>query len=71
MARPRPFSNAALIAEFKRIKGSGRPEDAIRDKRTRLALVASIKSQRQAERKTPTPRRPADDYKRRQANDID
>lgn len=71
--RSRPFSKAALIAEFHRIKGSGRAEDALRDPQMRLQLVASLRQHLQATRRTqrrPSPA-PAMDIKRLQANDLD
>lgn len=71
MRRARPFSNAALIAEFKRLRWSGRAEDAVRTTRTRLLLLQSIKARLAAEQKAQPSPRPADDYKRRQANDLD
>jgi len=70
--RPRPFSNEALIAEFIRIKGTGRAEDAIRIPHIRLQLIDSIREQ--LRRKSPPRRRhtvPTIDLKRRQANDLD
>lgn len=70
--RPRPFSNEALIAEFTRIKGTGRAEEAIRIPHIRLQLIDSIRER--LRRKPPTRRRhtePTIDLKRRQANDID
>jgi hypothetical protein len=69
--RTAPFSNEALMAEFVRINGSGRPEDAIRTTQIRLQLIDSIRRRLRAK---PAPRRrtvPAIDLKRRQANDID
>jgi len=61
------------MAEFVRIKGSGRPEEAIRHKKTRLELIASIKARLQTARKaSPRPHDPSViDHKRRQANDLD
>lgn len=71
--RPLPFSKEALIAEFIRIGGSGRPEDAIRTPHIRLQLIASIKARLAAKRsQRPRPAaRPAVDIKRLQANDLD
>lgn len=69
--RAAPFSNDALMAEFIRLKGSGRPEDAIRTAHIRLQLIDSIRRRLRAK---PAPRRrqvPSIDIKRRQANDLD
>lgn len=69
--RAAPFSNDALMAEFVRIGGSGRPEDAIRIPHMRLKLLASLREQlRNKPRPRPRPF-PTIDLKRRQANDLD
>ncbi|MFC4435998.1 hypothetical protein [Cupriavidus respiraculi] len=61
------------MAEFLRLKGSGRPEDAIRTPQMRLQLVASIEARLKGKRKTPAKLRDPNviDHKRRQANDLD
>lgn len=70
-----PFSNAALLAEFRRLKWSGVPEEALDHTPTRLALVAAVRARLRADAKkrsaTRQRIRPVDDYKRRQANDLD
>lgn len=72
MRAPLPFSREALMAEFVRLQGSGRAEDAIRIPHIRLQLIASIKARLAATRKR---RRstfaPGVDLKRLQANDLD
>jgi len=71
--RPLPFSREALMAEFIRIGGSGRPEDAIRIPQMRLKLIASIKARLNAQRtqRRRPAARPVIDIKRLQANDLD
>lgn len=74
MPARRPFSNAALLEEFCRLKWSGVPEEAVRHIPTRLALIAAIKTRLKAERRNRAahPRaRPAVDFKSRSANDND
>ncbi|WP_416046697.1 hypothetical protein [Cupriavidus basilensis] len=70
-----PFCTAALLAEFRRLRWSGVPEEMIRHQPTRLALLAAIEKRLAAERMARKATRhrilPADDYKRRQANDLD
>jgi hypothetical protein len=72
--RPLPFSREALMAEFARIGGSGRPEDAIRIPHIRLQLIASIKQRllaNRAKRRARPNTAPTIDLKRLQANDLD
>ncbi|QBY56133.1 hypothetical protein [Cupriavidus oxalaticus] len=61
------------MAEFIRIGGSGRPEDAVCTPHIRLQLIASVKARLAAKRaKRPRPATsPAVDIKRLQANDLD
>ncbi|MGO4326682.1 hypothetical protein AB4Z48_17790 [Cupriavidus sp. 2TAF22] len=72
---PLPFSKVALLKEFRRLKWSGVPEEALEHTPTRLALIASVKTRLRAEatKRSAARRRtrPADDFKRRQANDLD
>lgn len=71
----RPFSHAALLAEFRRQRGSGVPEEEIEKWSVKKALIASIERRLEQERAAIRQRRrqprPAIDLKRLQANDLD
>ncbi|KWR80331.1 MULTISPECIES: hypothetical protein [Cupriavidus] len=71
----RPFSHAALVAEFLRIQGSGIAEEEVKKPAIRKALIRLIamrlKAQRAANHQRDRQRRPAIDLKRLQANDLD
>lgn len=71
----RPFSHAALVAEFLRIQGSGIAEEEVKKPAIRKALIRMIatrlKAQRNANRQRDRQTRPAIDLKRLQANDLD
>ncbi len=71
MSRAR-FSRADLIAEFHRVRGSGRAEDQVDIPAIRRQLARSLRAHRKAQHKTPRPRFfPAVDLKKLQANDLD
>ncbi|MCP1173006.1 hypothetical protein [Ralstonia chuxiongensis] len=71
MSRAR-FSRADLIAEFHRVRGSGRAEDQVDIPAIRRQLARSLRAHRRAHRKAPRPRFfPAVDLKKLQANDLD
>lgn len=71
----RPFSNAALVAEFLRIRGSGIAEEEVKKPAIRKALIrliaARLNAQRRATRKSDRHSHPTIDLKRLQANDLD
>ncbi|QYY30330.1 hypothetical protein K2O51_23460 [Cupriavidus pinatubonensis] len=71
----RPFSQAALVAEFLRIQGSGIAEEEVMKPAIRKALIrliaARLNAQRRATRQLDRQRRSAIDVKRLQANDLD
>lgn len=71
----RPFSHAALVAEFLRIQGSGIAEEEVKKPAIRKALIrtiaARLNAQRRALRQRDRQDRPAIDLKRLQANDLD
>ncbi|ARU23030.1 branched-chain amino acid ABC transporter substrate-binding protein [Ralstonia solanacearum] len=71
MSRAR-FSRADLIAEFLRVRGSGRAEDQVDIPAIRRQLARSLRAFRRTQR-TPPRRRifPAVDLKKLQANDLD
>ena len=71
MSRVR-FSRADLIAEFVRVRGSGRAEEQVDIPAIRRQLARSLRAHRRAHRKDPRPRfSPAVDLKKLQANDLD
>ncbi len=71
MSRVR-FSRADLIAEFVRVRGSGRAEEQVDIPAIRRQLARSLRAHRRAHRKAPRPRFfPAVDLKKLQANDLD
>lgn len=71
----RPFSHAALVAEFLRVQGSGIAEEEVKKPAIRKALIraiaARLNAQRRATRQRDRQPRPAIDLKRLQANDLD
>ncbi|MGC5885705.1 hypothetical protein [Ralstonia pseudosolanacearum] len=71
MSRAR-LSRADLIAEFHRVRGSGRAEDQVDIPAIRRQLARSLRAFRRTQRKAPRPRFfPAVDLKKLQANDLD
>lgn len=66
------FSRADLIAEFVRLRGSGRAEEQVDIPAIRRQLARSLRAHRRTHRKSPRPRfSPAVDLKKLQANDLD
>lgn len=71
MSRAR-FSRADLIAEFIRVRGSGRPEEQVDIPTIRRQLTRSLRAYRRTQRDAPRRRySPAVDLKKLQANDLD
>ncbi|CAJ0740869.1 hypothetical protein [Ralstonia mannitolilytica] len=71
MSRAR-FTRADLIAEFHRVRGSGRAEEQVDIPAIRRQLARSLRAFRRAQHKAPRPRFfPAVDLKKLQANDHD
>ncbi|WP_055325028.1 hypothetical protein [Ralstonia solanacearum] len=68
----RRFTRAELIAEFLRLRGSGRAEEQVGIPVVRRQLARSLRAHRKTLRTPPRARfNPAVDLKKLQANDID
>jgi hypothetical protein len=71
----RRISKTELIAEFLRVRGSGRPEEQVEIPAIRKKLARSRRAFLKTQARTPRPRPRFDptviDHKRRQANDLD
>lgn len=71
MSRAR-FSRADLIAEFQRLRGSGRAEEQVDIPTIRRQLARSLRAFRKTQRAAPRARfSHAVDLKKLQANDLD